>query len=588
MKSRVVVLSLLFTVYGLRFVSADDLSAASSPTLTLLHPLEGAKLPALTQVFTYGYVTPGSTLTINGLPVPVYATGGYLTMVPLVPGEMIWTAQAITPGGGTLSLERRISVSSPPAPVPERPVTIDKTSLSPASDALFAAGDLIPVSFRGSPGGTAEFSIEHVAKHLPMVEVGDSTTTRRGVYQGHYVVQPGDGGVNLEMEVALKKGRTTVRATVPGKIHLIAPQTLRVGRITEDTVAARTAPEGGYDLFLSKGMRVALTGRQAGHWRVRLGASQTGWVRESAVQELPAGTPAPAAVLSSLSTSVLVDSTLVRLSLSDILPYRMEQSLNPAQLVLTVYGATVKADFARYDPADTLVRQIRWRQTAPEVVQITLDTASSTWWGYDIRYEPGALVIEIRNPWMGNDLRGMIIAVDAGHGGSDNGAIGPRGLLEKDANALMAQAVADALTRAGAKPVLIRTGDHDVPLYDRPRLAWKAGARLFVSLHSNSSGVWENPLWNNGSSVYWYQPQSQALAQAIHAAYRKILGDLPDRGLFFADFAVCRMTQMPSVLIENAYIIVPDQEEKLFDPKFHKQVAQAVVQGIRTFVSAKP
>ena len=106
-------------------------------------------------------------------------------------------------------------------------------------------------------------------------------------------------------------------------------------------------------------------------------------------------------------------------------------------------------------------------------------------------------------------------------------------------------------------------------------------------MHCNASGLGENPLWNNGSSVYFYQPQSQPLAEAIHAGYRKHAAILPDRGLYYADLAVCRMTQMPAVLTEQAYIILPDQEDLLFDPKFQKDLANAIVNGIKTFV-AKP
>ena len=97
----------------------------------------------------------------------------------------------------------------------------------------------------------------------------------------------------------------------------------------------------------------------------------------------------------------------------------------------------------------------------------------------------------------------------------------------------------------------------DVSLYDRPKIAWKNKARLFVSVHCNASGLGDNPVYNNGNSVYWYQPQSQALAEAIHASYRKLIPALPDHGLYYADFAVCRMTQMPAVLTEQAFVIVP-------------------------------
>ena len=124
----------------------------------------------------------------------------------------------------------------------------------------------------------------------------------------------------------------------------------------------------------------------------------------------------------------------------------------------------------------------------------------------------------------------------------------------------------------------------DVALYDRPKIAWNHNARLFVSVHCNASGEGENPLWNNGFSVYWYQPQSLRLAHDIHANYQKQTG-LPDHGLYFADLAVCRMTQMPAVLTEQAYIIVPEQEVLIFSPKFRKACATAILSGIKQFIA---
>jgi N-acetylmuramoyl-L-alanine amidase len=252
---------------------------------------------------------------------------------------------------------------------------------------------------------------------------------------------------------------------------------------------------------------------------------------------------------------------------------------------VTLFGAANKTDLIRYDPDDTLVRLVRWRQVSSDACQLVIEPMFHKWWGFDIRYEGSTLVIEIRKPWEADTLRGMVIAVDPGHGGSDNGAVGPHGTLEKEANLQIARVVKDMLEKAGAKPFLVRNMDMDVSLYDRPRIAWKNKARLLVSVHCNSSGLGENPLVNNGNSVYWYQPQSEALAEAIHASYRKNVPILPDRGLYYADFAVCRMTQMPAVLAEQAYIIVPEQEDLLFSPAFQKTLAGAIVNGIKAFAS---
>ena len=73
--------------------------------------LEGAKLPPLKEIFVFGAVVPGSTLTINGSTVPVHPKGGYLAMVPLAPGDVLLNLDAVAPGGQTAHLDRRFSVA---------------------------------------------------------------------------------------------------------------------------------------------------------------------------------------------------------------------------------------------------------------------------------------------------------------------------------------------------------------------------------------------------------------------------------------------------------------------------------------------
>ena len=131
---------------------------------------------------------------------------------------------------------------------------------------------------------------------------------------------------------------------------------------------------------------------------------------------------------------------------------------------------------------------------------------------------------------------------------------------------------------------MTREKDVEVPLYERPRIAWNRNARLFISIHCNASGVAENPLWSNGFSIYSYHPQSMELAQSLHSAYLKNM-NLPDRGLYYADLAVCRMTQMPAVLTEQAYIIVPEQEDLILNPEFHRRVGVSILNGLRDFLS---
>src|SRR5205814_3025060 len=123
--------------------STSTLVAVSTPTpvlsstsawVTVVHPLEGAKLPPIKEVFVYGATVPGSTLTINGSMVPVHPKGGYLAMVPLVPGNILLNLDAKTRKGETAHLERRFTVTPGFVESPPSPLTIVKESVTPAED----------------------------------------------------------------------------------------------------------------------------------------------------------------------------------------------------------------------------------------------------------------------------------------------------------------------------------------------------------------------------------------------------------------------------------------------------------------------
>lgn len=549
--------------------------------LTILHPLEGAQLPALKQVFVYGAAPVGSTVTINGQPLTTHPKGGYLVMAPVVPGANLLTLEAVISASETLKVERHFTVAEGFNPSPMTPLTLEKGSLEPAADLWVVPGDTLRVSAQGSPKAAAEFSVGKMKRHIPMADV---SSNGHGLYEGRYVIQPGDAADDARVDILLSRNGHEVKEKSPGRIRIETGAVPRVGLVKDDVVAVRTGPGAGYDLFLYKGMKVKLTGKAGKEWRVQLSAIQSGWVKEEAIQELPRGTLPPQSVLSNMTMSAQTDGTLLRVPLDAVLAYRVDQSLDPMLLTITLYGAVDKTDLIRYDPADTLIRQVRWKQVTPDTCQILIQPKFKKWWGFDVRYEGTTLIVDIRRPWTSTDLTGLVIAVDPGHGGSERGTQGPLGNWEKDVNLAVARVVRDTLAKAGAKPFLTRDTDMDVPLYQRPVLAAKQGAQLFVSIHCNASGVFENPVLNNGFSTYSYQPQSLALESAVHAQYVKLLPTLSDHGLYFADFAVCRTTLMPAILTEQAFLIVPEQEQLLIDPVFHHTVAKAILAGIRDFL----
>ena len=181
----------------------------------------------------------------------------------------------------------------------------------------------------------------------------------------------------------------------------------------------------------------------------------------------------------------------------------------------------------------------------------------------------------------------ITVVLDAGHGGHDNGAMSPHGLPEKDANLRLAKAVRDELARRGYKVVMTREDDVFVELYDRPRVAHRANADLFVSIHHNAPGYATNPFEVRSQSVYAWNPLGEGLAKAINARMAAADPQLRNEGVLHANFAVTRNPEIPSCLVEADYVTHPDGEAAVWDASRRPTIAAAIADGIADWVAGK-
>jgi N-acetylmuramoyl-L-alanine amidase len=131
--------------------------------------------------------------------------------------------------------------------------------------------------------------------------------------------------------------------------------------------------------------------------------------------------------------------------------------------------------------------------------------------------------------------------------------------------------------------MLTRKDEGGLPLIARPKLADSSRADLFVSLHYNALPDGVDPNRNRGSSAYYFHPQSYKLAEAILRRMLRRL-KLPNFGLYYDNLAVCRVTSMPSALIEPAFLMHPLEEMRILDPEFREKLATAIVEGLEDFV----
>ncbi|MDZ4185123.1 MAG: N-acetylmuramoyl-L-alanine amidase [Desulfuromonadales bacterium] len=214
------------------------------------------------------------------------------------------------------------------------------------------------------------------------------------------------------------------------------------------------------------------------------------------------------------------------------------------------------------------------------------------------------------------------IVIDAGHGGKDPGAVGPSGLLEKHIVLSMALLLAEEVkSKLGWDVVLTRTDDTFIPLEERTALANKVGADLFVSLHVNASpnsaahGI-ETYYLNfsknekaaavaareNGTTLRAVSDLEQILfdlmahskiqessrlasdiQHALVTGLSREFGEVKNLGVKQGPFYVLLGANMPSVLIEAAFLSNPEEESRLATRKYQKEATRAIIDGLRAY-----
>ncbi len=227
--------------------------------------------------------------------------------------------------------------------------------------------------------------------------------------------------------------------------------------------------------------------------------------------------------------------------------------------------------------------------------------------------------------------RVVTIALDAGHGGEDPGAVGRRGTKEKDVVLRIARELKRRIdTTSNMRAFLTRDGDYFVPLSRRVRRARQVQADLFVSIHADA---WVSPT-ARGASVFALSERGASSAAARYMANKEnesdLIGgvevgnadDLVAQTLLSmstaaqikdsrklgeavlsqigrmnqlhkpqveqANFAVLRAPDVPSILVETAFISNPEEEKKLRDPRYQRDVAEAIFKGIQAYLAQNP
>jgi N-acetylmuramoyl-L-alanine amidase len=371
------------------------------------------------------------------------------------------------------------------------------------------------------------------------------------------------------------------------------------------------------------------------------------------------------------------------------LKFQAQELKNPDRLVFDIRNARVD-DGVNKDPLnvnDGILRQVRTSQYDQDTVRVVLDLASLKSYAAFPLHDPERLVIDVtgdpagesrgadavpadpsavaqrapeppvsepvREPaiavppvsppapedpgdsklsWSSQmNLKVRTIAIDAGHGGHDPGAIGKNGLKEKQVTLDIARRVADLVReRLGVKVIMTRDADVFIPLDERPAVAKTKGADLFVSIHVNATrkrktrgietyiqslrasdrNAMATAALENATSEKTLsqldseltrilkdlhsdvkQEESLQLAHAVQASLvssiRPVQGHVVNLGVKRAFFYVLVNTNMPSILAEVGFISNPEEEKLLKSESYRQKIAEALYEGVKKFVESR-
>jgi N-acetylmuramoyl-L-alanine amidase len=346
------------------------------------------------------------------------------------------------------------------------------------------------------------------------------------------------------------------------------------------------------------------------------------------------------------------DHTRLVLDVGDAIEHNIFSLSGPSRLVIDLKNSALKADFDALDLSGSPIRRIRSAPRNGSDLRVVLDLKTdikprsfqlqpNQQYGHrlvvDLIEEGAQRARQEAQPTVTESTTGkrnIVVVVDAGHGGEDPGAIGPRGTLEKDVVLNMARTLAEMIERKpGYTAKLTRTGDYYIDLRSRTILARKHNADLFVSVHADAfrtpqpRGASVFALSQRGATsetARWLaQSENRSdliggaggvsldgrddmlagvlLDLSMTASINSSLGvgstildqlggvaKLHKKGVEQAAFAVLKSPDIPSILVEAGFISNPQEERNLSSPAYQRKLSEAVFRGIDDYFSRTP
>ncbi len=272
----------------------------------------------------------------------------------------------------------------------------------------------------------------------------------------------------------------------------------------------------------------------------------------------------------------------VNVSLDERLPYRSIQQIDPARIIVDIFGVTSNTNWITQLSTVKEIKNAWYEQVEDDVFRVIIELKHSQHWGYGIYYDKKKLVIRVKRQPKQLVLSKLKVAVDAGHGGDNIGATGVTSKVdEKNYTLLIAKELQKALKKEKATVFMTREKDTSLSMIERTDMLRKEDPNFLISVHLNSGG---NDTVRGISTYYRYigfRPLTQFILKRMQELGLKEYGNV---GNF--NFSLSGPTEYPNCLVEVAFLSNREDEKRILNPKFHKAVAAKIVAGIKDWLKS--
>lgn len=338
--------------------------------------------------------------------------------------------------------------------------------------------------------------------------------------------------------------------------------------------------------YIDSGLQVMVVDSAGPQYKLKLAAQRTAYLDKAFVQRPPAPRkgappansplPAPALMESWLATGSPTHDT-VYITLNRPVPYTSWMETQPAAIMVELYNVQSNTNWINQLSSATGIAGLSWRQTESDVVQLRIQLHQQQHLGYQIGYQQGRLQIIIKRIPLKPRLKNMRIAIDAGHGGTNQGAQGVNTkVYEKDQTLLLAKALQTELEKHGVTTFMVRSADTTIDNKDRVLMLQQWQPDALISIHLNSS----SRSTAKGVSTYYRHTAFRPLSQFILEEMLDIDGLTEFGNIGSFNFTPIQPTQYVSCLLEVAFLSNPQDEQLILQPDFATRLAMQVYQGL--------